>query len=122
MYSDLTRSLDKALNPSHPPWRIWVIVARYCALSAYLDDMDNLRRSNSTIRGFARWSARFGVWLNFELWYRGLGFVERLADAYARWNKVKAYWTGLIKGGLAEARKREAGILREIPTTTRMTM
>lgn len=55
--------------------------------------------------------AKFSSWINFELWYRGLGMVEWMADRYARFEKVRAWSVGLIRGGWREAQAREAGLL-----------
>ena len=106
--NDLTRSLDKSLNPSHPPWRIWLIVARFCCLAAYTDDMDRLR--SGSLRGLGLLRARVGTWLNFTIWYRGLGVVEFAADRYAKWMKVRAFVLGLLEGGWRRAQIREAGL------------
>ena len=108
--NDLTRSLDKGLNPSHPPWRIWLIVARFCCLAAYTDDMDRLRSSSSPLKGFSLIKAKVGTWLNFIIWYRGLGVVEFAADRYAKWVKIKAFLLGLLEGGWRRAQIREAGL------------
>lgn len=110
-YSDLTRSLDKALNPSHPPWRIWLIVARFCCLAAYSDDMLHLNSPACKLSGLSFLRAKFTTWVNFELWYRGLGMVEWLADRYAKYTKAKAWTVGLVRGGWREAQAREAGLL-----------
>lgn len=106
--NDLTRSLDKSLNPSHPPWRIWLIVARFCCLAAYKDDMDRLKAGG--LKGIGSLSRRFTTWLNFTLWYRGLGVVEFAADRYAKWVKVKAFLRGLVEGGWRRAQIMEAGL------------
>lgn len=106
--NDLTRSLDKSLNPSHPPWRIWLIVARFCCLAAYSDDMDRLK--SAKIGGLTRLKTRFTTWLNFTIWYRGLGVVEFAADRYARWVKAKAFVLGLLEGGWKRAQNRQAGL------------
>jgi len=109
--NDLTRSLDKSLNPSHPIWRIWIIVARFCCVAAYTDDMEQLRSPSCGLHGFALFRAKITAWASFQLWYRGLGLVEFAADRYAKWMKVQSWVLGLLKGGWKEARAREAGLV-----------
>lgn len=110
-HSDLTRSLDKSLNPSHPVWRIWIIVARFCCVAVYTDDMERLQSPSCELRGLRLWREKLTTWAAFQLWYRGLGMVEFAADRYAKWMKVKSWIFGLIRGGWREAQAREAGLL-----------
>lgn len=72
-----------------------------------LSSADAIENSNFIVRS----KDRFTTWLAFEVWYRGLGFVEFLADRYAKWIKLKSYVAGLLHGGFREASARQAGLL-----------
>lgn len=73
--------------------------------------MIHLKSPACELSGLSLLRAKFTTWVNFELWYRGLGMVEWLADRYAKYTKAKAWTVGLIQGGWREAQAREAGLL-----------
>lgn len=75
--NDLTRSLDQALETTHPPMRVWIIFASFCAKAVYLDDLHRLRQkpvSRSRIFALAR------TWFAYRRWSFALTVAEITAD------------------------------------------
>jgi hypothetical protein len=73
--------------------------------------MAHLTSPACKLSGLSLLKTKFTTWIGFEVWYRGLGVVEWLADRYAKFTKAKAFTVGLLRGGWREAQAREAGLL-----------
>ncbi|KAG0146492.1 hypothetical protein CROQUDRAFT_657300 [Cronartium quercuum f. sp. fusiforme G11] len=110
--NDLTRSLDVSLNTTHPPVRIWLIVARFCELAIWRDEIRQMR-SERHISGLSfslvsRWLHSF--W-EYQKWYNALRVVEWGMDFVASLNKSWLWLKGLKEGGLDGARREAAGLV-----------
>ncbi|RDW60879.1 ABC1 family protein [Coleophoma cylindrospora] len=75
--NDLTRSLDENLHTRQGPIRTFLILARYCSLTVFEEQVDDIRQHGSllwpknTIRLIGAWLSYFRVELKleaFELW------------------------------------------------------
>ncbi|GAA96334.1 hypothetical protein E5Q_03000 [Mixia osmundae IAM 14324] len=109
--NDLTRSLDTALKPTHPPYRIWLIVAEFCTRAVWQDDQRQLSEERvSTGLSLSLIRRSVSSWFGFQLWHRGLLFAETLADLRASWVLYRDWITGLTVGGFEEARRRRSGL------------
>ena len=75
--------------------RIWLIVARFCALAVWQDDKKNLFTSLQT-HGltFRLVKGTLNAWWTFKLFDWSLWIAEFGADRLATWNNVKIYWRG----------------------------
>lgn len=112
--NDLTRSLDLALKTTHSQIRIWLIVARFCSLAIWLDELNRLKehltgRSSSIrlpghgtksidrlIDSIKIYLGFFYSWYQYQKWYNGLRFLEIGMDLYASWNKSYMFLTSLL--------------------------
>jgi aarF domain-containing kinase len=109
--SDLTRSLDHSLHPTHPPYRVWLVVAQFCVRACWIDDSSSLR-SRLSSEGFSLSLTRdaMGKWWSSFRWGMSLTAAEWAADTLARWEGWRLWAQGLVNGGVAEARVRWAGL------------
>lgn len=110
--NDLTRSLDVSLNTTHSPIRIWLIVARFCELAIWQDEVRQMR-SERRHRGLSlnlasRWL--HSLW-EYQKWYNALRVVEWSMDVFAGLKKSWLWLKGLKEGGLDGARREAAGLL-----------
>ncbi|KAH9819034.1 atypical/ABC1/ABC1-B protein kinase [Melampsora americana] len=110
--NDLTRSLDVSLNTTHPPVRIWLIVARFCELAIWKEEVRQMRLEHR-LRGLSlnlatRWFQ--SLW-EYQKWYNALRVVEWSMDLVAGLKKSWLWLKGLREGGLDGARREAAGLL-----------
>ena len=86
-------SLDNSLETTHPPMRIWLIVARFCALAVWQDDkkniMSRLQEQGLTFRLF---KDTVSAWWTYKMFDWSLWIAEFGADRWATWKKVKIYF------------------------------
>ncbi|KAG8835312.1 hypothetical protein FRC17_004094 [Serendipita sp. 399] len=89
--NELTRSLDKSLKTTHPPFRIFVIVAQYCNRAVWEDDKTRIAYEEST------WRRRyFRRWLVYQFRRLGFGFAASWMDFQGRWVLLKAWFSSLL--------------------------
>ncbi|SCV71311.1 BQ2448_2899 [Microbotryum intermedium] len=77
--------LDNSLHTTHSPTRIFMIVAEYCNLAAYLDDLAQIRtqyHSRGPSLGLAWRSIR--AWTRYQSWNLSLGIAMWWTDLKAR--------------------------------------
>lgn len=122
--NDLTRSLDLSLRTTHSQIRIWLIVARFCGLAIWTDEVDRLKRELSGLRthfrigSSLRLLARFvNSWWNYQQGYTLLRVCEIGMDFYAGLNNALMYLNGLLNsdgehpgGGFSHAKRKAAGL------------
>ncbi|KDE02639.1 ABC1-B atypical protein kinase [Microbotryum lychnidis-dioicae p1A1 Lamole] len=88
--NDLARALDTSLHTTHSPARIFMIVAEYCNLAAYLDDLAQLRtryHSRGLSFGLAWGSIR--AWTRYQSWNLSLTIAIWWTDLKARWSSPR---------------------------------
>jgi aarF domain-containing kinase len=115
----LTRSLDYSLHPTHPPHRVWLVVARFCVRACWIDDVSSLR-SRLSSEGLSLSLARDALskWFSAVQWGAKLTAAEWAADTLARWEGWKLWVQGLVNGGMEEATVRWAGLREKAAMAT----
>lgn len=105
-------ALDKSLHTTHGPARIFLIVAHYCNLSVYLDDLASLSaRYRTTGFSFGLVGTYISAWWRYEVWSVSLKAAEIGMDTRARVEKWRLYWRGMRKNGLQGAWELQAGLI-----------
>ncbi|POV97977.1 hypothetical protein PSTT_14725 [Puccinia striiformis] len=125
--NDLTRSLDQSLNTTHSQIRIWLIVARYCGLAIWLNDLDSFKFEFSTLRStntlnlhnsFTLFCKFWHSWWQYQKTYNFLRIVEISMDIYGTVNNSMMYMNALIQDidhlnprqGFNNAKRKAAGL------------
>ncbi|KAG8758772.1 hypothetical protein FRC14_007421 [Serendipita sp. 396] len=92
--NELTRSLDKSLKTTHPPFRIFVIVAQYCNRAVWEDDKIRIALEQSKDRS---WKGSYlRRWLIYQFRRFGFGFAASWMDLQGRWVILKAWFSGVL--------------------------
>lgn len=109
--NDLTRSLDQSLATTHGSSRVFVIVARYCSLAVWRDDLRLFKERYAREGLNMRLAEAFlSSWLQFQWFYSGLRIVEWGMDARARLIKMGLFLEGFYKKGWSGAVDLSAGL------------
>ncbi|PLW17727.1 hypothetical protein PCANC_09092 [Puccinia coronata f. sp. avenae] len=122
--NDLTRSLDLSLRTTHSQIRIWLIVARFCGLAIWIDEVRRLKlelaalRNQFRVQSSLRLLAHFvQSWWQYQKCYNFLRLFEIGMDAYAGLTKTMMYVNGLMNtdgrhpgGGFTQAKRTAAGL------------
>ncbi|SCZ91250.1 BZ3500_MvSof-1268-A1-R1_Chr1-2g01286 [Microbotryum saponariae] len=88
--NDLARALDTSLHTTHSPARIFMIVAEYCNLAAYLDDLAQLRtRYHSRGLSFGLGWGSIRAWTRYQSWNLTLAIAMWWTDLKARWSSPR---------------------------------
>ncbi|MBW0467075.1 hypothetical protein O181_006790 [Austropuccinia psidii MF-1] len=110
--NDLTRSLDQALNTTHSPIRVWLILARFCELAIWNHEwamiQASYRHNGLSLSLISNW---FKAWWDFQKWHNSLQIVERFFDIYAGLSKNYMWFNGLVQGGIRGAQRQAAGLV-----------
>lgn len=109
--NDLQRSLDISLATTHGPSRIFIIVARFCAYSAWQDDRQQLYsifKSEGISLGLI--SSWFEDWWQYQRYYNGLRVVEWTLDTRASMVKLLLWLKGFREKGWHGAFDEAAGL------------
>ncbi|TFY83696.1 hypothetical protein EWM64_g309 [Hericium alpestre] len=110
--NDLTRSLDHALATTHAKIRVFLIMAKYCAVAVWQDDR---RRLIDEMREKGLFSPSilveyFKCWWTYEKVYRSLIVAETFLDLQAYLRMTTAWILGLWAKGFEGAHKAAAGL------------
>jgi len=117
--NDLTRSLDLSLRTTHSEIRIWLIVARFCGLAIWIDEVRRLRIELAELRRHFRFYSTLNLlvrfvhsWWQYQQCYNFLRVFEMGMDAYAGLTKSMMYVSGLMvsEGGFSNAKRKAAGL------------
>jgi aarF domain-containing kinase len=104
------RNLDNALATTHSSIRIFLIVARYCSLAVYRDQLSTLTQSLGHANTFSLISQFTKEWWRFRVIWDGLRVMEWVLDAKAGVRKAEAWLMGLWRMGFVGARRAAAGL------------
>ncbi|KAG8963093.1 hypothetical protein FRC03_003458 [Tulasnella sp. 419] len=109
--NDLTRNLDNSLATTHPRSRIFLIIARYCALAVWLDErkaiFDEWRFTGPT---WSSLGSYFSKWWSFHKLNDGIRLVEFAMDTQAQIVMMGAWLRGLWRRGFVGASRAAAGL------------
>ncbi|KIY73026.1 ABC1-domain-containing protein [Cylindrobasidium torrendii FP15055 ss-10] len=110
--NDLLRGLDSALATTHGEIRIFLIMAKYCAVAVWRDDRN---RIIDTMRSKGLFSITllkdyFGSWWRYQKRYASMALIEVVLDTQARIVVTKAWFRGLMTTGLSGARLAASGL------------
>lgn len=101
--NELTRALDHALSTTHPPYRVFLIVAQYCNRAVWEDDRLALAKDYKMTNYLKRWFA-------FQVRRLGFGTLATWMDLQASLMLTKAWIRGLFTLGLEGAWRARAGL------------
>lgn len=105
--NDLTRAVDASLHTTHGPARVFLIVAYYCNLAVYQDDLLQLRTQPFSLQYF---SSLFSTWWRYKSWNGSIRLLETVADVNARVQSARLWWRGFRRAGWERAWNEAAGL------------
>ena len=89
-----------------------MIVARYCNLAVYQDDLSRLSATHRTSGlSFSLVRESVAVWWRYETWAVSLGVAEWWTDTGARIEKWRLFGRGLVKSGWKRAWQEQSGLV-----------
>ena len=123
----LTSSLDESLSTTHGGSRVFVIIARYCAVAGELETVDHtetsdlqtvwqsdvlrfrnsIRTNGLSVRDLT--SIVDSLW-SYVYWSSVLGLAEWGMNLRAKGVMIGLFARGLSRGGLIEAKAEMAGL------------